>query len=50
MVNGRTYELNYLKENILLEDVITQPDSPGNLQVTMLQQRGSAATREEGNG
>jgi hypothetical protein len=50
MVNGRTSELNYLKENIQLEDAITEPDSPGNLQATILQQRGSAATRGEVNG
>jgi hypothetical protein len=44
MVNGRTYELDYLKENIQLEDAISRPDNPGNMQGVILQQRGSGVT------
>jgi hypothetical protein len=32
IVHGRTYDLSYLKENIQLEDVISQRDNPGKTQ------------------
>jgi hypothetical protein len=44
IVNGRTYYLNYLKENIQLEDAISQQDTPGNIQDMTLQQGGSVET------
>jgi hypothetical protein len=45
IVNGRSYGLNYLKENIRLVDV----DSPGNMHHTARQQGGVAAVAEGGN-
>jgi hypothetical protein len=36
--------LNYLKENIQLEDAISQRDTPGNIQDMKLQQGGSVET------
>jgi hypothetical protein len=44
IVNGRTYDLNYLKENIQLEDAISQWDTPGNIQDITWQQGGSGET------
>jgi hypothetical protein len=49
IVNGWTYDLNYLKENIQLEDAISQRDTPGNIQDMTLQKGGSVETREEEN-
>jgi hypothetical protein len=41
--------LNYLKENIQLEDAISQRDIPEKMQDTILQQGGNVDTREGDN-
>jgi hypothetical protein len=46
IINVRTYDLNYLKENIQLEDTISQRDTPENIQDMTLQQGGNVETQE----
>jgi exonuclease III len=49
IVNGRTYDLNYLKENVQLDDAISQQDIPEIIQDMTLQQVGNVETREGDN-
>jgi hypothetical protein len=53
IINGQAYDLNYLKENVKSEDVISQRDTPRqpaeSTQDMTLQQTGSVEARREGN-